>query len=166
MGHNVVFDVNVYIAAVADRDAPPLPEDLSVPTETNNPGLVALSVVMQGLRDGRFECALFSSHHVELNIVHVLKRKFGWPDKLILSYIELIRELIEFSGGERLEDTVTVVTDSDDHEDNAILALAADVSAELIVSNDTGLQHLSPWRGVPIIPADRFAALALGARGR
>jgi predicted nucleic acid-binding protein len=50
------------------------------------------------------------------------------------------------------------VHDSPDHEDNLILDLAAEVGALLIVSNDTDLLSMSPWRGTPIIEPTPFAA--------
>jgi predicted nucleic acid-binding protein len=48
--------------------------------------------------------------------------------------------------------------DCPDHEDNLILDLAAEVGALLIVSNDTDLLSMSPWRGTPIIEPGPFAA--------
>jgi predicted nucleic acid-binding protein len=50
------------------------------------------------------------------------------------------------------------VHDCPDHEDNLILDLAAEVGALLIVSNDTDLLSMSPWRGTPIIEPAAFAA--------
>jgi len=50
------------------------------------------------------------------------------------------------------------VHDCPDHEDNLILDLAAEVGALLIVSNDTDLLSMSPWRGTPIIEPTAFAA--------
>jgi predicted nucleic acid-binding protein len=43
-----------------------------------------------------------------------------------------------------------------DHEDNLILDLAAEVGAMLIVSNDSGLLSMSPWRGTPILMPTAF----------
>jgi hypothetical protein len=45
-----------------------------------------------------------------------------------------------------------------DHDDNLILDLAAEVGAPLVVSNDTDLLSMSPWRGTPIIEPAAFAA--------
>ena len=50
------------------------------------------------------------------------------------------------------------VHDCPDHEDNMILDLAAEAGALLIVSNDTDLLSMSPWRGTPIIEPAAFAA--------
>jgi predicted nucleic acid-binding protein len=45
-----------------------------------------------------------------------------------------------------------------DHDDNLILDLAAEVGAPFVVSNDTDLLSMSPWRGTPIIEPAAFAA--------
>ena len=44
------------------------------------------------------------------------------------------------------------VHDCPDHEYNPVLDLAAEVGAMLMVSNDTDLLSMSPWRGTPISP--------------
>jgi predicted nucleic acid-binding protein len=49
------------------------------------------------------------------------------------------------------------VHDCPDHEDNLILDLAAEVGALIVVSNDTDLLAMSPWRGTPIIDPKPFA---------
>ena len=43
-----------------------------------------------------------------------------------------------------------------DPEDDNILALAVDAHAEFIVSNDTDLTSMSPWRGRPIMTPCEF----------
>jgi predicted nucleic acid-binding protein len=55
------------------------------------------------------------------------------------------------SGGGVVTDVPRTVRERPDHEDNLILDLAAEVGALLIVSNDTDLLSMSPWRGTPII---------------
>jgi predicted nucleic acid-binding protein len=56
------------------------------------------------------------------------------------------------------------VHDCPDHEDNLVLDLAAEVGAMLIVSNDTDLLSMCPWRGTPVLTRAAFAA-KLGLRG-
>ena len=46
-----------------------------------------------------------------------------------------------------MADVPRTVHDYPDHEDNLILDTAAEVGALLIVSNDTDLLSMSPWRG-------------------
>jgi len=58
------------------------------------------------------------------------------------------------------------VGDCPDWEYNRILDLADGIGAFLIVSNDTDLIALPPWRGRPIISPDRFAALVDASRRR
>ncbi len=72
------------------------------------------------------------------------------------SYLRQLREIAEKSGG-RIEDPSMSVADSEDWEDNRILELAELVGALLIVSDDAGLQSMSPWRGIPIMAPRAFA---------
>lgn len=159
----VVFDVNIYISAVHDRSKPRLPSDFRLPPIERNPGLVALSVVRQGLLDGRFPCALFYSKHVLVNVVHVLRRTIGWSDEDVGDYFRLIRDLAESSGGGKVNPS-SIIKECPDLEDDNILALAYDAKARVIVSNDHDLTDMSPWRGILILPADRFWMYALDAR--
>jgi predicted nucleic acid-binding protein len=56
------------------------------------------------------------------------------------------------------------VGDCPDWEDNRILDLAAAVGAFMIMSADTDLTSMSPWRGRPIIEPPQFASLVDAAR--
>lgn len=64
----------------------------------------------------------------------------------------------EHSRGGLLKDVPWAVRACPDHEDNLILDLAAEVGAMLIVSNDSGLLSMSPWRGTPILMPTEFTA--------
>jgi predicted nucleic acid-binding protein len=163
----VVFDVNVFVTAVADCNAPRLPKDFVLGPIHHNPGLVALAVVKEGAIDGIFPCSLYVSRHILLNIVHVLRRRFQWSDEHTLTYVQALHDLCTASGGGYVETPRDTVTDViDDYEDNRILELALHVDARIIVSNDHHLTDLSPWRGRPILPADHFALRAIDARRR
>ncbi|TAF99631.1 MAG: putative toxin-antitoxin system toxin component, PIN family [Burkholderiales bacterium] len=50
----------------------------------------------------------------------------------------------------------TVVTDCRDPDDNKFLALAADSGAKWIVTGDSDLLDLDPWRGVMLVTAGAF----------
>jgi predicted nucleic acid-binding protein len=50
------------------------------------------------------------------------------------------------------------VNDCDDWEDNRILELALECDAQLIVSADSDLLDMSPWRTLPIIHPAEFAS--------
>ena len=85
------------------------------------------------------------------------------PDAEIDEYLQVIAEVAEASGG-GITDPPQTVGDCPDWEDNRILDLAAAVGAFLIVSADTDLTSMSPWRGRPIIEPPQFASLVDGAR--
>ena len=48
------------------------------------------------------------------------------------------------------------VSDCADAKDNKFLALAETAQAELILSSDTHLTVMHPWRGIPIMPPAPF----------
>ena len=70
---------------------------------------------------------------------------------------EAVVRAAEHSGGGVLDEVPRTVHDGPDHEDNLILDLAAEVGALIMVSNDTDLLSMSPWRGTPIIEPTAFA---------
>ena len=70
----------------------------------------------------------------------------------------VISEAAEHSGGGLLAGVPRTVHDGPDHEDNLVLDLAAEVGAMLIVSSDTDLLSMSPWRGTPVLTPAAFAA--------
>lgn len=80
----------------------------------------------------------------------------GWEASVAEEYVDLLVELAEAAGGGVVEPSTTV-TDCPDHEDNRILELALASQALLIVSTDTDLLALSPWRGTPVVSPREFA---------
>lgn len=144
----VVYDVNVLVqAALSGRSEfaswPVLP-----PT-TTNPAADCVGVV----NDCR-EFALWLSPHI-LDNTHRVLTSAGVAD--VEEYIATLGEIAVASDGGVIEPDRTV-HDCPDHEDNLILDLAAEVGALIIVSDDTDLTSMSPWRAAPILrPAD-FAA--------
>ncbi len=56
------------------------------------------------------------------------------------------------------------VTDCPDYEDNRILEVALAAQAVLIVSNDSDLLHMNPWRGIPVLSPRDFAGRVDAAR--
>ena len=67
----------------------------------------------------------------------------------------MLLEAAKASGGGLLE-VETSVAECGDPEDDNTLALALDADAEIIVSNDTDLTSMSPWRGRPIMTPREF----------
>jgi predicted nucleic acid-binding protein len=67
----------------------------------------------------------------------------------------VITEIAEASGGAVIEPGTTI-TDCPEHEDNRLLECAAASGSLLIVSDDTGLLSMSPWRGTPVLTSAAF----------
>ena len=149
-GVHVVFDVNVFVDAVmtdhADFTSFPSPPPL------NDDELFAACV---GIVNDAREITLFLSEHVLDTLRYVLSTQFGWDEEQLDDYEEVLLEAATASGGGLLE-VETAVAECDDPEDDHILALALDARAEIIVSNDTDLTSMSPWRGIPIMTPREF----------
>lgn len=124
----------------------------SPPLVSPNPAADTLGV----MNDAK-EFAFCLSSHILAGVAQVLDVKYQWERPRIGSYLSQLREIADKSGG-RIEDPPMSVADSDDWEDNRILELAVLVGALLIVSDDAGLQSMSPWRGIPIMATRAFAS--------
>ena len=101
---------------------------------------------------------MWVSPHILGNVGRVLEDLFKWEHPQVDTYVAVLSEAAEHSGGGLLAHVPRTVHDCPDHEDNLILDLAAEVGAMLIVSNDTDLLAMSPWRGTPILTPVAFAA--------
>lgn len=149
-GVHVVFDVNVFVDAVttdhADFASFPSPPPL------NDDELFAACV---GIVNDAREVSLFLSEHVLDTLRHVLNTTYGWDEEHLDDYEDVLLEAAKASGGGLLE-VETSVTECGDPEDDNILALALDADAEIIVSNDTDLTSMSPWRGRAIMTPREF----------
>ena len=104
------------------------------------------------------EFALWLSPHVTANVDRILSDLFKWDQREVDAYLETVVGAAEHSGGGVLADVPRTVHECPDHEDNLILDLAAEVGAFIMVSNDSDLLSMSPWRGTPIIEPTAFAA--------
>jgi len=152
----VVFDVNVFIdAVVTGRD----PFE-SWPSPPPTSGHFAADCV--GIVNDAVEFSLWLSPHILTNIERVLDSPanqdgFEWEPQRVEDYLELLVEISIASGGAVIT-PAQAVTDCADYEDNRILELALACQAVIIVSNDSDLLHMSPWRGIPILSPRDFAA--------
>jgi predicted nucleic acid-binding protein len=149
----VTVDVNVFVAAVAGgHDA-----FHSWPSPPPVRGNLAANVV--GILNDAREFALFVSEHILANTVRVLcgapPNGYGWAEQRAEQYVEVIAEIAEASGGAVVAPGVTV-SDCPDYEDNRILECAAASGSVLIVSDDTDLLSMSPWRGTPVLTSGAF----------
>jgi predicted nucleic acid-binding protein len=145
----VVFDVNVLVQAIATGNSPYISWP-SPPPVSGNPFADCLGVINDAA-----EFALWLSPHILENTARVLMAVVRTPKDEADDYLDILAEMAEASGGGTLTPPRSV-HDCPEHEDNLVLDLAAEVGALLIVSEDTDLTSMSPWRGVPILRAGEF----------
>jgi predicted nucleic acid-binding protein len=150
-GVHVVFDVTVFVDVVTTDGV----EFTSFPSPPPLDSDAVFASCIGIANDGR-EVSLFLSEHVLDTLRYVLATEYGWDQDHLDDYEDGLLEVAIASGG-GLFDVQTVITECADPEDDNILALALDADAELIVSNDTDLLEMSPWRGRPIITPRQFA---------
>lgn len=152
-----VFDVNVLVGAVVGGNSTFASWPAPPPVSDN------AYADCVGIANDAKEFALFLSEHVLRNVARVLVEGFQWEARRVEEYLDVLVEISEASGGDVLEPAVAV-SDAADHEDNRILELALAGNADLIVSDDSDLTSLSPWRGIPILTPREFAGRVDAAR--
>lgn len=145
----VVYDINVLVQAALSNRSQFISWPVLPPT-TANPAADCI-----GIANDCREFTLWLSPHIIDNTRRVLAEA-GIEDGLIGQYTTVLGEIARASGGDIVEPDRTV-HDCPDHEDNMILDLAAEVGALIIVSDDTDLTSLSPWRATPILRPAEFA---------
>ncbi|MGH3275842.1 MAG: PIN domain-containing protein [Streptosporangiaceae bacterium] len=148
----VVYDVNVLVTAVASGNSP-FRSWPSPPPVSGNSSADCVGIIVDAA-----EFALWLSPHILANIGRVLEDVFKWEHAQADAYLSVITAAAEHSDGGLLTDVPRTVHDCPDHEDNLILDLAAEVGAMLIVSNDSDLLSMSPWRGTPVMTPSAFTA--------
>lgn len=155
----VVFDVNVLVRAVVVGNSPFLSWP-SPPPRSGNPCADCVGVINDAA-----EWCLWLSPHILDNTTRVLREVAKWPEDDTDLYQSVLADMAHASGGDVIDPPRTV-HDCPDHEDNLVLDLAADVGALIVVSNDTDLTSMSPWRGTPILRPREFADRVDVARRR
>ncbi len=148
----VVYDINVLVTAAASGNSP-FRSWPSPPPVSGNPSADCLGIIVDAA-----EFALWLSAHITANVDRILSELFKWAQPEIDTYLDTVVRAAEHSGGGVLDEVPRTVHDCPDHEDNLILDLATEVGALIMVSNDTDLLSMSPWRGTPIIEPTAFAA--------
>lgn len=148
----VVYDVNVLVTAAAAGNSP-FRSWPSPPPVSGNPSADCIGIIVDAA-----EFALWLSPHIASNVQRVLAELFKWELRRIDSYLDAVLDAAELSGGGVISDVPRTVHDCPGFEDNMILDLAAEVGALLIVSNDTDLLSMSPWRGTPVIEPTAFVS--------
>jgi predicted nucleic acid-binding protein len=148
----VVYDVNLLVTAAAGGNSP-FRSWPSPPPVSGNPSADCVGIIVDAA-----EFSLWLSPHIIANIERVLLELLKWAQPEADAYLGALLSAAEHSGGGMVTDVPGTVHDCPDHEDNLILDLAAEVGALIVVSNDTDLLAMSPWRGTPIIDPRAFAA--------
>ena len=148
----VVYDINVLVTAAASGNSP-FRSWPSPPPVSGNPSADCLGIIVDAA-----EFALWLSPHITANVDRILGDLFKWEQSQVNTYLQAVVGAAEHSGGGILADVPRTVHDCPDHEDNLILDLVAEVGALILISNDTDLLSMSPWRGTPIIDPTAFAA--------
>jgi predicted nucleic acid-binding protein len=148
----VVYDVNVLVTAAASGNSP-FRSWPSPPPVSGNPSADCVGIIVDAA-----EFALWLSPHILSNVDRVLRDLFKWAAVEVKAYLAAVVAAAEHSGGGVVADVPRTVSECVDHEDNLILDLAAEVGALIVVSNDTDLLSMSPWRGTPIIEPSAFAS--------
>lgn len=148
----VVYDVNLLVTAVAAGNSP-FRSWPSPPPVSGNPSADCVGIIVDAA-----EFSLWLSPHILSNVERVLTELLKWEPSQADAYTQTLMTAAEHSGGGLISDVPRTVHDCPDHEDNLILDLAAEVGALVVVSNDTDLLSMSPWRGTPIIEPKAIAA--------
>lgn len=148
----VVYDVNLLVTAVAGGNSP-FRSWPSPPPVSGNPSADCVGIIVDAA-----EFSLWLSLHILSNVERVLTDLLKWERAQADAYTHTLVAAAEHSGGALIADVPRTVHDCPDHEDNLILDLAAESGALVVVSNDTDLLSMSPWRGTPILEPRAFAA--------
>lgn len=149
----VTVDVNVFVRAVVGGND----SFHSWPSPPPVRGNLAANVV--GILNDCREFALYVSEHILANTLRVLAGKppdgYGWDLAAAEEYAGLLVEIADASGGGVVEPTKRV-SDCRDFEDNRILECAASSGSVIIVSDDSDLLEMSPWKGIPVFTSEQF----------
>ena len=148
----LIAAVNLLVTAVASGNSP-FRSWPSPPPVSGNPAADCAGIVVDAA-----EFSLWLSPHILANTERVLTELFKWEQTQTDKYLQTLTAAAEHSGGGLIATVPRVVHDCPDYEDNLILDLAVEVGALIVVSGDTDLLSMSPWRGTPIIEPRAFAA--------
>ena len=148
----VVYDINVLVTAAAGGNSP-FRSWPSPPPASGNASADCLGIIVDAA-----EFALWLSPQIITSTGKILAQLFKWAQPQIAAYLRAAGMAAEHSGGRIVADVPRTVHDCPGQKDNLILDLAAEVGALLIVSDDTDLLSMSPWRGTPVIEPTAFAA--------
>lgn len=152
----VVFDVNIWLAAILgpDSDYPYLSK---VPPQTRNASADAVSLALD-----RELFRVFLSPHIINHVAKVLVSQ-GLSEDSVSRVLEAVTDIAHFSGGAVVEPE-RIALQSYDFEDNFILDLAHSTGSSVVVTLDKDFLALSPWRNRLILHPRDFVVNLLSRR--
>jgi predicted nucleic acid-binding protein len=159
-GHlRVVFDINVYVDAIAGSDST-YPYLSAVPPRSSNDAADCLSLALDG---EDFE--LYISPHILSNTSRVLQTEMNVKSKTVGAILTGITEIVHLTGGS-IVDPERLNHDQKDFEDNLILDLFRTTEALVLVTSDQALLQQSPWNGRLILSPRRFVEQVIRTRSQ
>jgi predicted nucleic acid-binding protein len=159
-GHlRVVFDINVYVDAIAGSDST-YPYLSAVPPGSSNDAADCLSLALDG---EDFE--LYISPHILSNTARVLQTEMNVKSKTVGAILTGITEIVHLTGGS-IVDPERTNHDQKDFEDNLILDLVRTTEALILVTSDVEVLDQNPWNGRLILSPRRFVEQVIRSRGR
>ncbi|CAB4634246.1 unannotated protein [freshwater metagenome] len=153
----VVFDINVYVDAIAGANST-YPYLGVVPPHSSNDAADCLSLALDGQ-----EFELYISPHILSNAFRVLKDEMNVSSKIAGSILTAISEIVHLTGGS-IVDPERINHDQKDFEDNLILDLVRTTEALILVTSDRELLLQSPWNGRLFLNPRRFVEQIIRTR--
>lgn len=145
----VVFDINVYVDAIAGPDST-YPYLSSVPPGSSNDAANCLSLALDG---DDFE--LYVSPHILTNTARVIREQMNVSSTTTGAILTAITEFVHFSGGSIIDPERTN-HDQKDFEDNLVLDLVRQTEALILVTSDKELLGQNSWNGRLIMSPGKF----------
>ena len=118
--------------------------------------LIAGSVAAQAVQWALSECEVMVSEACVEELADVLSRSKFDPYVSLEDRERFIRAVLRVT---TLAPILSEVADCRDPADNQFLALARDSESDCIMTGDSDLLELNPWRGIPILRPAEFLSL-------
>ena len=153
----VVFDINVYVDAIAHADST-FPYLNSVPPSSSNAAADCLSLALD---DEDF--TLFVSPHILQNTTKVLSNQLKIQPKTVSAILTGFVEIVHCTGGSVI-DPARSNHDQKDFEDNLVLDLVRQTESLILVTSDKELLEQNPWNGRLILTPRNFVEQIIRSR--
>ena len=118
--------------------------------------LIADSVAARAVQWALSECEVMVSEACMEELAEVMSRSKFDPYVSLEDRKRFIRAVLRVT---TLAPVLSEVSDCRDHADNQFLALAWDSESNCVLTGDSDLLELNPWRGIPIVRPAEFLSL-------